>query len=132
MPINYEYSVTKTYTNELEVSEPGSCAIVGHGTYNCGIVKNFGDYYLIINTVMGVTKTLQFGPIDIATEKPADGFSLITKTFKYKESTINKEVNQFLNNFRFGIDSAEEIEKEVAYLAIPTTPIWESFMNGEE
>lgn len=132
MPINYEYSVTKTYTNLLEINEPGNCAIVGHGTYGRGMNSGLGDYYLIISTLMGTTRTLQFGPIDIATEKPADGFSMLTKTFSYKETTLDKEINQFLNNFRFGIDSAEEIDKETAYITIPTIATWEAFMNYEE
>ena len=54
----FEYSATRTFTETLEISDPGNCAIHGEGSFRDGKITFPGDYYLIIKTVMGKTSLI--------------------------------------------------------------------------
>jgi hypothetical protein len=51
----FDYSATRTFTQTLQIDDPGNCAIRGEGTYRDGKVTFDCDYYMIIKTVMGKT-----------------------------------------------------------------------------
>ena len=115
----YDYSGVKTFSATLEVDDPGNCAILANGYYPLGKgLKLPGDYYMIIRTVDGVTTVLKWGAITDLTELP-NGFSLDAKSFKYKESSIHREIQLFLNDGQKFIYDAKVIDRDEALTHTP-------------
>jgi len=115
----YDYSGTKTFTASLVVDDPGNCAICASGYYPVSKgVKFPGDYYMIIKTIAGQTTIIKWGAITDMADLPS-GFSLDVKGFKYKESTIHKEINLFLNDGQKAIYEAKVITEDEAFENLP-------------
>lgn len=115
----YDYSGTKTFAATLQIDDPGNCAIIAHGYYSIGKGAKFpSDYYLLIKTTMGKTTAIKWGPIDDLEALPS-GFSLDVKTFGYKEASVNKEIQLFLNDATSFIYDAVPITHEEALDALP-------------
>ena len=115
----YDYSGTKTFTASLEVDDPGNCAILANGYYPVGKgLKLPGDYYMIIRTVDGITTVLKWGAV---TDLPDlhSGYSLDVKSFKYKEASIHREIQLFLNDGQKFIYDAKVITKDEALANTP-------------
>ena len=115
----YDYSGTKTFTASLEVDDPGNCAILANGYYPVGKgLKLPGDYYMIIRTVDGITTVLKWGAV---TDLPDlhSGYSLDVKSFKYKETSIHREIQLFLNDGQKFIYDAKVITKDEALANTP-------------
>lgn len=107
------FDLQKTYAQTIEVEDIGNCAI---RSTNAG----FEDYYIVIQTVMGKTSILTFGPILADVSIIQEDFNLSFKKIDYKEKNINNEINKFINDTRKAIKQAEVISIEEALQAIPT------------
>ena len=115
----YDYSGTRTFTATLEVDDPGNCAILANGYYPVGKgIKLPGDYYMIVRTVDGMTTILKWGAVTDLTEL-VSGYSLDVKVFKYKEASIHREIQLFLNDGQKFIYDAKVIDKEEALKYTP-------------
>ena len=115
----FEYSATKTFTSVLEVEDIGNCAICANGYYLVGKGLKFpGDYYMIVRSVDGVTTVVKWGAV---TDLPnlVSGYSLDVKQFKYKESSINREIQLFLNDGQKFIYEAHVIDENEALKFAP-------------
>lgn len=107
------FDLQKTYVQTIEVEDIGNCAI---RSTNAG----FEDYYIVIQTVMGKTSILTFGPILADVSIIQEDFNLNFKKIDYKEKNINNEINKFINDTRKAIKQAEVISIEEALQTIPT------------
>lgn len=107
------FDLQKTYAQTIEVEDIGNCAI---RSTNAG----FEDYYIVIQTVMGKTSILTFGPILADVSIIQEDFNLSFKKIDYKEKNINNEINKFINDTRKAIKQAEVISVEEALQEIPT------------
>jgi hypothetical protein len=115
----YDYSGTKTFTASLVVDDPGNCAICANGYYPVGKgIKLPGDYYMIVRTIDGMTTILKWGAVTELTEL-VSGYSLEVKQFKYKEASIHREIQLFLNDGQKFIYEANVIEIEEALKFTP-------------
>lgn len=115
----YDYSGTKTFTASLVVDDPGNCAILANGYYPVGKgLKLPGDYYMIIRTVDGITTILKWGAVTDLPDLPS-GYSLDVKAFKYKESSIHREITLFLNDGQKFIYDAKVVKREEALAQTP-------------
>lgn len=115
----YDYSGTKTFTASLEVDDPGNCAILANGYYPVGKgIKLPGDYYMIVRTIDGITTILKWGAVTDLPDLPS-GYSLDVKAFKYKESSIHREIQLFLNDGQKFIYDAKVVTKENALEQTP-------------
>ena len=115
----YDYSGTKTFTASLVVDDPGNCAICANGYYSVGKgIKLPGDYYMIVRTIDGVTTILKWGAVTELTELVI-GYSLDVKQFKYKEASIHREIQLFLNDGQKFIYEANVIDIDVALEKTP-------------
>lgn len=105
----YDYHGTRTFTDTLQVNDPGNCAIKCEGTFKDGIVTLYGEYYMAVKTIMGRSYLIKFGPIvpDLAVMQ--NGYSCQFKTIKYNEAAIDREIKSFLNDSKYNISKAEEI-----------------------
>jgi hypothetical protein len=50
-----DYNATRTFTDTIQIDDPGNCAIHGEGSFRDGKITFDGDYYMLISTVMGKT-----------------------------------------------------------------------------
>ena len=115
----YDYSGTKTFTASLVVDDPGNCAILANGYYPVGKgLKLPGDYYMVIRTVDGITTILKWGAVTDLPDLPS-GYNLDVKAFKYKESSIHREITLFLNDGQKFIYDAKVIDREEALAQTP-------------
>ena len=115
----YDYSGTKTFTASLVVDDPGNCAICANGYYPVGKgVKLPGDYYMIVRTIDGVTTILKWGAVTELAEL-VSGYSLDVKQFKYKEASIHREIQLFLNDGQKFIYEAKVIDIDTALEKTP-------------
>lgn len=116
----FEYSVQKTFNQTIDVVDAGNTAL------KC-TNRNMDNYYIIIKTIMGKTSILKYGPVCPDLEILIDDFSVSYKKFDYKESSIHKEIDRFINDYKKDIETVEEITEYEAWEAFPN--IQEYFEN---
>jgi hypothetical protein len=114
-----DYSATKTFTQTLQLDDIGNCAIHGAGTFRDGKTTFPGDYYMIIKTIMGKTTFIKWGPLMPDFEALPNTFKLEVKTSQYKEPTIMKEIQSFINDSLKNISEARELLPEEAIEFLP-------------
>jgi len=116
----FDYNGVKTFTDSLQIDDIGNCAIKCEGTYREGRIPFYGEYYLITKTVMGKTAIAKFGPVDPDSPGMVNGFELTFKKINYKEATICKEIQLFINDGLKGISKAEQITDIEAFELVPS------------
>ena len=116
-----DYNATKTFTQTLQIDDIGNCAIHGEGSFRDGKVIFPGDYYMIVNTVMGKTTFIKWGPIMPDFTALPNTFKLEIKTSPYKEITVMKEIQAFINDGFKGIHDATEMLPEEAIDFLPNS-----------
>ena len=126
MPL-FDYQATRMFENTLQIDDIGNCAIRCKGSFRDGKVTFPGEFYLITATIMGKTIIAKFGPVIPDIPYMPNTFSLSIKMVNYKEPTICKEIQLFLNDGLHNINQAEEILEEEALAACPS--LEESFNN---
>lgn len=105
--MQFDYFFTHSVNGILDIEDIGNCAI--------SAFNDIGEeYILIIDTNMGVTRILNFGPVvpDLETlpKKVNCNFSRIN----FSEGKIIKEINKFLTGGFSNITQAMEIDKDEA------------------
>lgn len=116
----FEFSAQKTFTDAIDIVD------IGNTVLRCENNKQL-MYYLITKTVFGKTSILKYGPICPDLETLIDDFSVSFKRVDYKETTICREIDKFINDFKKEISSIEEITEYEAWQEFPN--IKQSFEN---
>jgi hypothetical protein len=116
----FEYSVQKVCDEEIDIVDIGNTAL------RC-TNKKMDNYYIILKTIMGKTSILKFGPVCPDLEVLQDEFTVSYKKIDYKEPSICKEIDKFINDFRKQINSIEEITEYEAWQDFPA--IQQQFEN---
>lgn len=114
-----DYQARKSYEATIQIDDIGNCALICSGEYKDGKFKTPGQWVIILNTVMGKTTVLKWGPFLSDIPVLPNTFSLTVKQFAYKENIIEKELSMFLNDPQKGIYEAKEILKEEALELLP-------------
>ena len=105
--MDYEYFVTSVSNGILTVDDCGNCAI--------DLFNDSGmEKILVVDTSLGATRIFTFGPFNPDLERLPNMCSTTFKQVNYSVQAINKEINKFLNDFKFGGTQAIEIDKEEA------------------
>ena len=115
----FDYSENRTFNQTLQIDDIGNCAIHGEGSFRDGKITLPGDYYMIVKTVMGKTTFIKWGPLMPDLELLPNTFKLEVKTAAYKEATIAKEIQSFINDGFKNIQEANEILPEEAIEFLP-------------
>jgi hypothetical protein len=116
----FDYAVQKTFNQSIDVVDIGNTAL------RC-TNRHMLDYYIIIKTVMGKVSILKFGPICPDLDVLEDDFSVAYKKIDYKENTICKEIDKFINDYKKEVDTIVELTEYEAWQAFP--PIQQYFEN---
>lgn len=117
----FEYSVQKTFNESIDVLDIGNTALRCHGS-------KLDFYYIILKTVMGKTHIIKFGPVMPDIDMLFNDFNVSYKKIDYKENTIEKEVDKFINDYKKEITLVEEITEYEAWRDFPN--IQEQFENA--
>ncbi len=123
----FEFNATRTFTDTLQIDDIGNCAIRCEGIMYENKIKFPAEYYLITKTVMGKTGILKFGPVVPDLGDMQNGFSADFKKIKYKEQSIEREIDTFINDGKKAITKAEEITDIEAFESYPSAN--ETFNN---
>ena len=72
------------------------------------------EWFLIIETINGWTKVTSFGPLKVDSIKLSTSFSYNFYEKDFSEKSINKTIDNFINNPKHMITQVEEIDKNLA------------------
>lgn len=108
----FEFSVQKTFNQSIDVVDMGNTAL------KC-TNRQMDNYYLIVKTIMGKTHFIKFGPVCPDLEILLDDFSVSYKKVDYKENTVYKEIDKFINDYKKDIDTIEEVTEFEAWQDFP-------------
>lgn len=106
--MTYEYFYTSLATGELEVEDPGNCTI--QACNDIGMI-----WYLIIQTTLGWTKIMEYGPATPDFEELPKSVFCTFERIEFNDKKLNKKINDFLNNPKRGITQAMEVDRSIAF-----------------
>jgi hypothetical protein len=113
----FEFSVQKTFNQSIDVVDMGNTVL------RCTSAHML-DFYIITKTVLGKTHILKFGPVCPDLEMLVADFAVNYKKIDYKESQLYKEIDKFINDFKKGIESVEEVTDYEAWQDFPQIQQW--------
>lgn len=105
--MNFQYFTTKVVNAELDIDNIGECAIKAYNDIG-------EEFILIIETSMGVTRILEYGPAKIDFELAPDSVNLHFSRMNFNEKVISKTIQSFLNNPYHKVTQAFECDKQEA------------------
>lgn len=109
MPISFDYNEQSVFTKSIDVDDIGNVAL------KC-LTEDLMEYYIIVKTVMGETKILEYGPVITDTDMLFDKFNVNYSELQFSDKKVYKEINHFINN---KIDTVEIIDKKDVFKAFP-------------
>lgn len=117
--MNFSYLCTRTFEDSIEIEDIGNCCI--------DALNDSGDeYYLIIETELGGSTITECGPF-MADMGPNTGFFYFSHNYRpFKESSIKKVIDKFLNDERKEITQVFLTDKWDAKIRIR-----EAFQDGQ-
>lgn len=99
----FEYLYTTTATGFFEIEDIGNFAIsCTNDIYN--------EYIMIVKTVYGVSKILQYGPKPIDIDNPNDSMKFTFTKIDFSEYKLESMVNKFINDPKKIISQVTVIE----------------------
>ena len=105
--MQFDYFYTMQATGSVNVEDIGNVTLHAFNDF-------YQQYFLIIQTEMGRTKIIQYGPIYVEIEEPPSQINYTFTEFEYSESKICKVIDKFLNNAKAMISQVNIIEQEEA------------------
>lgn len=110
----FDFDLQKVFTQSVQVDDIGNCAL------RCQNLNNNTEYYIITKTIMGKTSLFKYGPRIPDLDELCNGFELVYKKIDYKEQSIAKEINKYINDTFKAINSIDVIEETEALEAFPS------------
>lgn len=108
----FEFSIQKTFNQSIDVVDMGNTAL------RC-TNRLMDNYYIIVKTIMGKTHFIKFGPVCPDIDVLSDDFFVNYKKIDYKEMSIYKEIDKFINDYKKEIESVEEVTEFEAWQDFP-------------
>ena len=89
--MKYDYNYLETATNSIDIETPAQCCIQ--------LQNIIGEYYfLVIQTKLGVTSVLEYGPIIPDLDKLPNKLSYTYQQFDCDTRKIDRIITTFLSN----------------------------------
>lgn len=110
--MEYEYSMQKVFNQTVQVEDRGNCCL------ECESADG-GFYYLRTQSVAGFTYVLKFGPVEPDLDFLDGDFSLEYRKIKYNEKGIDREIVNFINDYKKAIVNVAEVEHDEALEHVP-------------
>ena len=113
MKTEIEFNMQWSPQNSIDIDNIGDCAI------ECFNEKLEYNYYILIDTDMGMSGIYTWGPVLEDNSMLLPDFTFNFTELEYKESKIIKNLNKYINNMNRGITHAKLISKKEALEHIP-------------
>lgn len=107
MKYDYSFQMVIASNNSIEIENIGEVALSATNSFH-------QERILIINTFLGETTILQFGPSFIDMETLPDYSSFIYKKMSYDQRKLDKLIDDWINDPKFGTVNVEQLELEDA------------------
>lgn len=104
----FEYFYSKSAFGELQVDDIGDCCIQANNDEGL-------FYYLLIETNLGWTKILEYGPATPDFDELPKSVSCNFSRIEFDEKKIFKRVDEFLNNRFRNITQAQVVDRDVLF-----------------
>lgn len=105
--MQFDYLYMMQATGSLNIEDIGNVVLHAFNDF-------YQQHFLIIQTQLGRTKIVQYGPIYVEIEEPPCQINCTYTEFEYSESKICKAIDKFLNNAKAMITQVNIIEKDEA------------------
>lgn len=116
----FEFDQQPVFMQNIQIDDLGNFAL------RCSNAKG-KEWYIIVKTYLGKVAMLKFGPVFPDIHALLENMELSFKKFDYKELTIERETDKFLNDGRNAICKVEIVQEGEALAMMPTA---ESFINS--
>lgn len=119
-----EYSYTQSAAAALNVEDYGNCAIEANN-------DDGFFWYLVVDTALGWTRVLEFGPVSIDKEELPETFNCSYSRFEFRGPKIVKTIDKFLNRetkHLLPISQAREVGRDSA---LDHCPVFPQYMRSE-
>jgi hypothetical protein len=116
----FEFDQQPVFMQNIQVEDIGNFAL------RCSNEKG-KEWYIVVKTYLGKVAMLKFGPVYPDISALLENMDLTFKKFDFKEMTIERETDKFLNDGRNAINKVEIIQETQALAMMPTA---ESFLNS--
>lgn len=101
--MEFQFNKQEVAQNIIDIEDLGNVAIEG--------TNSFGDnYYLIIKTIMGRTRILKYGPINLDISEPPEVVICEYSRMIYNFKKLSKIITLFLNNYQYGLINSKVID----------------------
>lgn len=116
----FEFDQQPQFMQQIQVDDLGNFALRCHNTKD-------REYYVLVKTYLGKTIILKFGPVYGDLGALIDNMELSFKKLDYKENTIEREVDKYINDGRNFINHIELISENDVLAALPSA---ETILNS--
>jgi hypothetical protein len=116
----FEYDQQPVFMKQVQIDDIGNFAL------RCSNPKG-KEFYFVVKTYLGKTALLKFGPVYPDINALVENMDLAFKKFDYKEYTIEREIEKFINDGRNAINEVQVVSENEALAQMPTA---ESFINS--
>ena len=107
MDKNFKYSTVIKKENDIQVEDIGNCAILA----NDDLTKT---WCIIVKTVSGWTEVFEFGPVFPDIYDLPNSVKFVYSRFPYKEASVSRAIDKFLNRSDANITQAVQVTPEEA------------------
>lgn len=105
--MQFDYFYMMQPTGSINIEDIGNITLHAFNDF-------YQQYFLIIQTEMGRTKIIQYGPIYVEIKEPPSQINYTYTEFEFSESKISKIIDKFLNNGKAMISQVNIIEQDEA------------------
>ena len=105
-----DFDIEPTALKQLQIDDIGNVSLLCHS-------ENGLDYGLSMETTMGMTREIKFGPV--LEDRLQDGFALFYREFNFNETLLKKEISQFINDRRKAIKDIDTVERAEIEAILP-------------
>lgn len=109
----FEFDQQPVFMQNIQIDDIGNVALRCENSTG-------KEFYIVVKTYLGKTILLKFGPRFADLNLLTEGMELSFKKFDFKENIIEREINKYLNDGRYGINKCEIVQEMVALAALPT------------
>lgn len=101
--MTFEYLQRVVVEGQLDVDNIGECVLLANNDIG-------EEFYLIINTVMGWTEVLEYGPFAPDFDLLPANYNIKYSRFEYNQGKLEKAIDRFLNDPKRAISQAKVVE----------------------
>lgn len=105
--MNFEYMYVAEALDSINIEDIGQCAL-------CATNDTGKEYYLVIKSLFGWVRIVEFGPFFVGVDQLLGEFSFTQTEIEYSMRKVANRIEKFLQNPKRQITQVREITREEA------------------